>query len=35
MSFYTPKIVNTKRLEVMEVVDVKNKGIRERRPVDQ
>jgi len=34
-SFTTPRLADTERLEVMEVVDVKNKVIWERRVVDQ
>jgi len=35
LSFTTPTVENTERLEVMEVVDVKNKVIRERNVGDQ
>ena len=34
-SFFMPRLINTKRLEVMEVVDVKKNVTRERSVVDQ
>jgi hypothetical protein len=35
LNFATPSVANTERLEVIEVIDVKKKVIRERNLVDQ